>query len=138
MTRNKGDDPHPPVAGGRRALYLGLGWVFFGLGFVGAFLPVLPTTPFMILALGAFSKGSEGLQHWLYHHRVFGPPLQRWQEHRVIPTGVKMTAIGAMGASFAYLVFAATTPPGVLALAGGVMLLGAVYILTKPGDPPQT
>lgn len=136
MTRHNGDGPHRPLARGRRAVYLGLGWAFFGVGLIGAFLPVLPTTPFMILALGAFSKGSERLQHWLYHHRIFGPPLQRWEEHRVIPTKAKMMSLGAMTASFAYLAFVAGTSTPILVATGSIMLIGAAYILTKPGTPP--
>lgn len=136
MTRNE-DSPPPRIARGWRAMYLGLGWGFFGLGLIGAFLPVLPTTPFMILALGAFSKGSERLRLWLYHHPTFGRPLQRWEEHRVIPTTAKMAAIGAMSASLGYLSFFTTVSTPVLAVTGGIMLIGAGYVLTKPGKPPE-
>jgi uncharacterized membrane protein YbaN (DUF454 family) len=68
---------------------LGLGWTFFGIGLVGTLLPLVPTTPFMLLALWAFSIGSERFHRWLYHHPVFGPPLQRWQRDRVIPLWAK-------------------------------------------------
>ena len=61
---------------------LGLGWTFFALGLLGTVLPLVPTTPFMLLALWAFSVGSERFHRWLYHHPVFGPPLRRWSEER--------------------------------------------------------
>jgi len=125
--------PHPaPVTGAARAVYLALGWLFFGLGFLGAFLPVLPMTPFMILSLWAFSNSSERLRSWLYTHRFFGPPLQRWQEHRVIPVRAKMASIGAMSVSLGYLVFFSDLTWPWLAATGALMAYGAFYILTKP------
>ena len=119
-----------------RWAYFGLGWLFFGLGVLGAFLPVLPTTPLMIVALWAFSKSSATFQHWLYTHRVFGPPLQRWQQHRVIPPGAKLAAVGAMAASLAYLAALTAAPPPVLIATGGLMLAAAWYILSRPSRPP--
>ena len=119
-----------------RWVYLGIGWFFFGLGVLGAFLPILPTTPLMIIALWAFSRSSERFERWLYNHRVFGPPLQRWHEHRVISARAKMASLGAMAASLGYLVFFTKTPPLVLAATGGLMLFGAWYILTKPSKVP--
>jgi len=120
----------------RRWIYFGIGWLFFGLGVLGAFLPVLPTTPLMIIALWAFSKSSERFQQWLYHHRVFGPPLQRWSQYRVISLSAKMAALGAMAASLAFLVFFTTAPFPILLVTGGLMLVGACYVLSKPSDVP--
>jgi len=129
----------PPSQISRRARwgYLGLGWTFFGLGFVGAFLPVLPTTPLMILALWAFTRGSTRLREWLYNHPSFGPPLQRWHEHRVIPARAKMAALGAMSVSLAGLIVFTQLAPLVLAATGALMAYGAVYVLTKPSRPPN-
>jgi len=119
-----------------RLTYLALGWFFFALGVIGAFLPVLPTTPFMILSLWAFSNSSERARNWLYTHRVFGPSLQRWHEHRVIPPRAKMASIGAMSLSFGYLsFFTPTTWPWLLAT-GALMAYGALFILTKPSRAP--
>lgn len=119
-----------------RFVYLGLGWFFFGVGLLGAFLPVLPTTPFMILALWAFSNSSERLRAWLYNHRVFGAQLQRWQEYRVIPPGAKMASIGAMSVSLAYLVLCGGLAWPWLAATAALMAYGAWFILTKPSRPP--
>ena len=68
----------------RRYVLVGAGLFFFGLGSVGVLLPVLPTTPFIILALWCFAGSSKRLHDWLYNHRLFGPALQRWRENRVI------------------------------------------------------
>lgn len=120
-----------------RFVYLGLGWFFFGIGILGAFLPVLPTTPFMILALWAFSKSSRRLRAWLYNHRIFGPPLQKWQQHRVIPTGAKMASIGAMGVSLGYMTFFSGLAWPWVAGTAVLMAVGAAYILTKPSRVPE-
>ncbi len=126
----------PRTSRTKRWIYFAIAWLFFGLGVVGAFLPILPTTPFMIIALWAFSKSSERFQGWLYNHRIFGPPLQRWHEHRVIPAPAKMASIGAMTASLAYLILFTATPLPVLIAAAGLMAFGAWYILTKPSQVP--
>ena len=92
-----------------RPLFFILGWLLFGLGFVGAFVPVLPTTPLMLLALWCFSRSSDRFHDWLYTHKIFGPPLQQWQEHRVIPLAAKLIAVFFMAASLVYLfVFSVT------------------------------
>ena len=88
-----------------RSLYFLLGWCFFGLGAVGTVVPGLPTTPFMLLALWAFSKSSQRFHDWLYSHRVFGPPLQQYRTHRVIPGKAKLLAVATMAVSLGYLVF---------------------------------
>ncbi len=120
-----------------RLIYLGLGWLFFGIGVIGAFLPVVPTTPFMILALWAFSNSSEKLREWLYNHRVFGPPLQRWQEHGVISVPAKMASVGAMSVSFIYLAFFTDLGWPWLLVTGVLMAYGAYYVLTKPSYLPD-
>jgi uncharacterized membrane protein YbaN (DUF454 family) len=71
-------DPAEHVPSHRqRWAFLALAWVSFALGVVGLVLPVVPTTPFMLVALWAFSRSSRRFHDWLYHHRIFGPPLQR-------------------------------------------------------------
>ena len=91
-----------------RRLYLLLGWLFFGLGAVGAVVPGLPTTLFMLLALWAFSKCSQRFHDWLYAHPTFGPPLQQWRNYRVIPLKAKLLSITMMALSFIYLLFFTT------------------------------
>jgi uncharacterized membrane protein YbaN (DUF454 family) len=115
-----------------RSLYFLLGWSFFGLGAVGTVVPVLPTTPFMLLALWAFSKSSKRFHDWLYTHRFFGPPLEQWRTHRIIPARAKLLAIGTMLASFSYLAFFSGTTTLVKVIVALVMSSGAVFILSQP------
>ncbi len=119
-----------------RHSYFLLGWLFFSLGIVGVALPVMPTTPFMLLALWAFSRSSQRFHDWLYNHTFFGPPLQQWQQHRVIPFGLKLVAISFMLMSMIYLLFFSPLPNWVTIVTGVVMSATAVFIFSKPSCPP--
>jgi len=114
-----------------RAVYFLLGWSFFGLGAVGAVVPGLPTTPFMLLALWAFSKSSSRFHDWLYAHRLFGPHLHQWRDHRVIPVKAKFLAIVTMIASFTYLVLFTGVSTLAKIIVALVMLSGAVFVLSQ-------
>ena len=119
-----------------KPVYFLLGWCFFGVGAVGALVPGLPTTPFMLLALWAFAKSSRRFHDWLYHHRLFGPPLQQWQAHRVIPLKAKVLALLTMAASLAYLALFTQVSPWLKGVTAMVMLYGAAFILSKPSRVP--
>lgn len=108
-------------------------WIlFFGLGAVGTVVPGLPTTPFMLLALWAFSRSSERFHNWLYNHRLFGPPLQQWHKHRVIPRNAKILSVSMMTLSLAYLLIFTEVSMWLKVTTLLVMLYGAWFILTKP------
>jgi uncharacterized membrane protein YbaN (DUF454 family) len=118
-----------------RYLYLAIGLICVGLGAVGAFLPVLPTTPFMILALAMFAKSSVRLERWLLEHKRFGPPLIAWRQHRVIPIRVKLLSWGSMIASLGLM--ALTGRWLAVALAAVVMAIGAIYVARCPSTIPR-
>lgn len=114
-----------------RTLYVGIGLLFVGLGVLGAFLPVLPTTPLLLVALWAFANSSTRLERWLLDHPRLGPRLVAWRQHRVIPLGAKLTAWGSMLASLTVMVVVGASW---LAVGGAaaVMAVGAGYIATRP------
>jgi uncharacterized membrane protein YbaN (DUF454 family) len=111
--------------------------VFFALGVIGTLLPVVPTTPFMLLALWAFSKSSRRFHDWLRHHRIFGPPLQRWDEEHVVPLWAKIVAISSMVASLSWVTFVVAPPWYAIAAMAAVMLAGVAYIIRFPSRSPQ-
>lgn len=119
-----------------RILYFSLGWFFFFVGAVGVVLPVLPTTPFMLLALWAFSKSSQRFHNWLYHHKLFGPPLQKWCKYRVIPIQAKIISLSFMSLSLLYIWMFASYHYMFKVSASVLILYGAFFILTKPSSPP--
>lgn len=116
----------------KRALFAALGCLFVALGVIGAFLPVLPTTPFLIVAAGCFARSSPRLEAWLLNHPRFGPTLRAWRERGAIPRRVKIVA--CLGMAGGYAVFFFTVQPSLtLALiVAGVMLGAAGYVLTRP------
>jgi hypothetical protein len=72
-----------------RHVFIALGFVALLLGFVGIFLPILPTTPFILLAAAFFARGSERFHSWLLQHRITGPLLVDWYQHRSLRASVK-------------------------------------------------
>jgi uncharacterized membrane protein YbaN (DUF454 family) len=75
-----------------RSLFLLLGWALVALGVLGMFLPVLPTTPFLLLAASCFVRSSERSRQWLLRHRWFGPVIRDWEERRAVRRSVKRLA----------------------------------------------
>lgn len=72
-----------------RHVFIALGFAALLLGLIGIFLPILPTTPFILLAAAFFARGSERFHTWLLQHRITGPLIVDWYEHRSIRAGVK-------------------------------------------------
>ncbi len=117
--------------------YFTLGWLFFITGLIGAVLPVLPTTIFMILALWAFSKSSKKFHDWLYTHKIFGPPLQQWQEYKVIPVQAKILAVIMISSSMIVIYFFTIIKIQYVIMIGIIMLSVIIYILSKPSNIPK-
>jgi uncharacterized protein len=120
-----------------RIVYFLIGCVFVGLGFIGAFLPLLPTVPFLLLALWCFARSSQRFHDWLYHHPRFGPPLREWDQHGVIPVRAKILSTAMMAVSMAIML--AVTDLSAWAYGGiaAVLLCVSLYILSRPGRPPD-
>lgn len=85
-----------------RYVYIALGITFTILGVIGIMLPLLPTTPFLLLASALFIKSSEKLYSWLLNQRMLGPYLKNFMEKRAIPLRAKITSIALMWAAIIY------------------------------------
>ena len=114
-----------------RLIYLSVGWVCTALGIIGAFLPVMPTTPFLLVAVWAFSRSSPRLKKWLYHHPKYGQTIRDWFEHGAVGTRVKIFAIATMSLSvpIAY-VFTQNLP--LVAIHATVIVLIAMFLISRP------
>lgn len=78
---------------GKRIFYIILGWFSLITGIIGIFLPLLPTTPLVLLAAWCFSKSSQRFHHWITHHKYFGPIIRDWQSAEGIPKKSRNRAI---------------------------------------------
>lgn len=114
-----------------RGIYALLGWVAVGLGLLGAVLPVLPTTPFMILAAFLFAKGSPRARAWLIERSGFGAHILDWEREGAIKRSAKLWAIGTMAAVL-LLSIVFRFPLWVIALQAALMGPVALFLWTRP------
>ena len=116
----------------KRPLLLGTGWMCVGLGALGIIMPLLPTTPFLLLAVWAFSKSSPEMAEKIRNHPLAGPYIRDWQDEGVIPLGAKIIAMTMMSAMLGYLHFGSDAPAWAVIAAGLAMAGVAAYILSRP------
>ncbi|EMF6668277.1 DUF454 family protein [Serratia marcescens] len=85
----------------KRGLLIILGWLAVVLATLGVVLPLLPTTPFLLLAAWCFARSSPRFHHWLLYRSWFGSYLRHWQQHRALPPGAKWKAVLVIVLTFA-------------------------------------
>ena len=129
---NPQTDGNTALCAGIRYGLLAFGWLNVLMGIAGFFLPVVPSTIFLLIALWAFSKSSPRFHRWLYNHPRFGKTIRAWHEHRVIPAPAKALAVTMMAASLAFVsLFVAESwmlPAILAAILSGI----SGFILTRP------
>ncbi len=121
-----------------RLIFAGLGFLFVALGVLGVFLPVLPTTPFMLLAAACFARSSPRIHRWLLSNPTFGPIINEWHTYRSIPYRAKRTALLLIVLSFGVsITFFVPIWPAKLAMGFGGLILGIWLWRIPSRDAPR-
>lgn len=116
-----------------RVLFLrALGLVCVGLGIFGAFVPLLPTTIFLIAAAWCFAYSAPAWRRRVLDHPRFGPPIKRFIHHGTLSRRSKVIAIGGIAANFLLSVLLIEMTPLAVATVAAVLMAVAVYIATRP------
>jgi uncharacterized membrane protein YbaN (DUF454 family) len=136
MTQPAQPDPKHANSKIARAMWTGFGLLALGAGVIGVVLPVLPTTPFVILAAFCFSKSSPRLRNWLLTHRIFGALIRDWEATGAIAPRYKAIACCAMVLAFG-LSLALGLKPLILGIQAICLGGAALYILSRPNGAPK-
>ena len=119
----------------QRVLWGAAGVISLAIGIVGIFLPLLPTTPLVLLAAFCFSRCSEAWERWLLEHRTFGPMVRDWQAHGAVSRRAKWVSTLTMLACSA--IFFLTSPRWWMAALGtAIMACVSVWLWLRP-EPPR-
>ncbi|QQS39613.1 MAG: YbaN family protein [Acidobacteriota bacterium] len=121
----------------KRFIFLTLGIVAVGLGFIGAFLPLLPTTPFLLLAAFFFSKSSERLHQWLLNHKMFGKLIRDWRQHGAIAPRAKFFSMALIVPMYSYTLFFYDYHIVLKGIVAALAVWSTVFILTRPNGPKK-
>jgi len=105
-----------------------LGFLFVGIAIIGVILPLLPTTPFVLLAAACFARSSEKWHRWMLANDTFGPMIRNWEKNRCISCRVKLIAIASMVFVGGYSVFYAVESTQVRLVGGFFLLLGLITV----------
>ncbi len=119
-----------------KILYIISGFTFVSLAAIGTVFPVLPTTPFLLLAAFFFSKGSPRWHAWLLRNRIFGPLLKDWQEGGVIRLRAKIAATTLMLVLYLVLLFLFDLHLGLEIAVGAIEALVLLFLWTRPSTAP--
>ena len=119
-----------------RITWLAVGIISLVLGGAGVLLPLLPTTPFILVAAVAFAKSSDRLHRWLLEHDIFGPLISNWRRSGAISQRTKVVSILSM---IAILLISLLLAVPTLVIVFQALVLGAcaAFILSRPSPPDQ-
>ena len=110
--------------------YKVLGFFFVGLGILGLFLPLLPTTVFLLLAAGCFARSSDKWHRWLLSNRIFGPIINDWNEKKCVTVSTKIVAVSSILLFGGYSMIFAVTNPYIRAV-GLLLIATGLYVVLR-------
>ena len=120
----------------KKIILISIGWLCVGLAFVGTFVPGIPTTIFLIVALWAFAKSSKKFHAWLLSHKRFGPILRNWEAHKVVPKKAKQLMV--VFQIIAVMIFHYSIQNIYLTIGLIILLIFvARYVVSLPSSPPK-
>ena len=113
-----------------KCVFLVIGFLSVALGFVGIFVPVLPTTPFLLLAAALFFRSSPRAYAWLMQHRWLGPSIRSFREDRAIPLRAKVLALSLLWITSVHCIVFLFDSWWLRLLMGGIAVGVTVYLLS--------
>lgn len=119
-----------------RLIWMTVGLTALALAFIGVALPLLPTTPFLLVAVYAFARSSPRLEAWLINHKHFGALIRNWQRDGSIDRRTKILAAIVMALTF-LLSVALGASSTVLVIQAVVLSCAATFVLTRPDGPTE-
>jgi uncharacterized protein len=117
-----------------RILILIIGILSFTLGVIGIFLPVLPTTPFILLAAACFARSSERFHQWILNHKYFGATVKNWEEHKTITKRGKIISITFLNLSIAFSLYILSPNNYLMIFLLITDILVTLYLLSIPSS----
>ena len=118
----------------KRLVLIIVGLMALALGGIGVFVPLLPTTPFILVAAIAFANSSDRLHQWLLEHNVFGALIFNWRSHGAISRPTKIVSILSMAAIILISVLL-SVPTHVIVIQVVVLSASAIFIVSRPAPP---
>jgi len=122
----------------KKYIYIALGYIFVGLGIVGVFLPIMPTTIFLIIAAAFFARSSERLYNKLLAHKQFGSLIRNYRERRGMPLRAKIISITMLVTAISYSVFFVAESMWLKIILAMICIGVASYILSLATVNPIT
>ncbi len=121
----------------KKTLLLITGHLFLMLGLIGAVLPILPTTPFLLLAVFCYSRSNHRLHNWLVNHKYLGPPLRDWEKSGAISLKAKIIATVMLSLLLAFRLPTLKIKLAIKIIASAIVIGVLVFIWTRPTPPKE-
>lgn len=118
----------------KKGLFVVAGTVSLGLGFVGIVLPVLPTTPFLLLSAACYYKGSERLHRWMLNNRLFGDYLRNYKEGKGIPPKTKIFTLILLWSAISFSALFMLKNPIIQIILFAIAIGVSIHVVTLPNS----